>query len=300
GYLAPLLPTSVYQGTPREARRAVWPLRRRCASRADPTAIPPAAVRRWARRQTISQSDAASRFRAGNPRMTGLELQPKRSRAAKAPAGRTEIRDPDVPDCAYRVLSSSRRLHFPSQRLSKFLQAGADPRLHGSKRLIQVSCRLFISQFREKCGFDCLSLFRSQGLERPLEMTGLLFEQTGLLRINNVCCRPQAVRIRIHSLLPLIEPQAINRSAARLIHDPSDDGSVGRVIGRGFSPDVIENVKRNFLCGFSIHSYCTINVKTIRCVCSNSECSASWSPPEMARSSFSLSSSGTRNFDLSA
>src|SRR5579862_3624461 len=187
--------------------------------------------------------------------MTRFELQTKQSRAAKAPAMQIEIRDPDALDCACRVLSSSRRLHFPAERFSKFFQAGADPRLHRSKRLVQVSCRLFVSQFGEKCGFDCLSFFWSQDLERNLELARLLLEQTGLLRINNVRCRPQAMRIRVHSLLPLIEPQTINRSAARLIHDPSDDGSVSRVIGGGLSPHVIKDVQRNFLGGLSIHGY---------------------------------------------
>ena len=37
-----------------------------------------------------------------------------------------------------------------------------------------------------------------------------------------------------------------------LVHDPSDDGASGRVIGRCPSPDVMENVERNFLRRFPI------------------------------------------------
>src|SRR6185312_14796585 len=98
--------------------------------------VPASAAMRLASRQTISQSGSASRFPAGNPHTTRFELQPKPSRAEKAPAAQTETRDPDVLDCACRVLSSSRRLHFSSQAFSKFFQSGPDPRLHGSKRLV--------------------------------------------------------------------------------------------------------------------------------------------------------------------
>src|SRR5438552_1503162 len=63
------------------------------------------------------------------------------------------------------------------------------------------------------------------------------------------------MRIGVHPFFPLIEPQAINRPAASLIHDPSDDRSIGRGIGRGFSPHVIEYVQRNFLGSFSIRRY---------------------------------------------
>jgi len=151
------------------------------------------------------------------------------------------------------VLSSSGV--SPPQRLSEFSQSGADSRLHGSERLIQLPCRLFISEFREKCSFDRTSFFWSQDLKRIPQQAALLFKQTGLLRIDNVRCRLQAVRIRVHSFFSLIKPQAINRPAARLIHNPAADRSVSGIIGRGFSPHFIEYIERDFFGGFSIRGY---------------------------------------------
>src|SRR5258708_11931784 len=122
--------------------------------------------------------------------MTRFERKPRPSRAEKDTAMQTGTRDPDVLDRVCRILSSSCRLHFISQRLSKFSYSGADSRFYGSRRLIQLACRLFISQFGEKCGFDRLSFFYSQDLERIPQQPSLLLKQARLLRINNVRCRP--------------------------------------------------------------------------------------------------------------
>jgi hypothetical protein len=51
----------------------------------------------------------------------------------------------------------------------------------------------------------------------------------------------------------LIELQAINRPAARLIHDPADDRPVSRIIARGSSPHFIEDIECKFFGSFSIH-----------------------------------------------
>src|SRR5262249_9525487 len=58
-----------------------------------------------------------------------------------------------------------------------------------------------------------------------------------------------------HWLVSLIEPQAINRATARLIHDPANDRSVSRIIGRGVSPHFIEHIERDFFGSFSIRDY---------------------------------------------
>jgi hypothetical protein len=76
-----------------------------------------------------------------------------------------------------------------------------------------------------------------------------------LLRINNVRVWPQAVRICLHSFLSLIESQAVNRPAARLIHDPAGDRPVCGIVARRFSPYVMEDIERNFFGRLSIHDY---------------------------------------------
>ena len=80
-------------------------------------------------------------------------------------------------------------------------------------------------------------------------------QKKGLLRIHNVSRWPQAVRINVHTFFSLIESQAINRPAARLIHDPVDDRPVSRIVGRGLSPYVIENIEGEFFGRFPIRGY---------------------------------------------
>jgi hypothetical protein len=63
------------------------------------------------------------------------------------------------------------------------------------------------------------------------------------------------VLICVYSFFSLIEPQAINRPAARLIHDPADDRPVSRIIARGSPPHFIEDIERDFFGSFSIHGY---------------------------------------------
>src|SRR4051812_10083101 len=227
-------------------------LRWRFASRAWPIEIPRGATHWWASRQMIGRWAEVSRFPAGNPRTTRFGLQPKPSRAQEGPAMQTGIPDQDAPDCVCLVLSSS---YVLSQRLSKFSQSGTNSRLHGPEGLIQLLRCFLIRQFREKCSFDCISFVWGQDLERIPQHAALLLKQTRLLRIDNVRCRPQAIGIRVHSFFSLVEPQTIDSPAACLIHDPAHDRSVSGVIGRGFSPHVIEHVERDFFGSFSIHGY---------------------------------------------
>lgn len=61
-----------------------------------------------------------------------------------------------------------------------------------------------------------------------------------------------AVRMTVDAFLPLFEPQPINRSGPGLIHDPSDNGSVGSIVRRRSSPHVVKNVQCHFFGGFPI------------------------------------------------
>src|SRR3954469_10658801 len=227
-------------------------LRWRFSSRAWPIEIPRGATHWWASRQMIGRWAEASRFPAGNPRTTRFGLQPKPSRAQQGPAMQTGIPDQDAPDCVCLVLSSS---YVLSQRLSKFSQSGADSRLHRPEGLIQLLRCFLIRQFREKRGLDRNPFVGGQDLQRIPQHAALFLKQTGLLRVDNVGCRPRGVWVFVHPLFSLVEAKPIDCPAARLIHDPADDRPVSRIIGRGFSPHVIKHVERDFFGSFSIHDY---------------------------------------------
>jgi hypothetical protein len=77
----------------------------------------------------------------------------------------------------------------------------------------------------------------------------LLSHIEGLLWTTRISHRKCAVR-GVDALLPLLESQPVNGSGPRLIHDPSDDGTTRRIIGRGSAPDIVEHVKRDFFSRF--------------------------------------------------
>src|SRR4029450_4631088 len=56
----------------------------------------------------------------------------------------------------------------------------------------------------------------------------------------------------VDAFLPLFEPQPVNRSGARLIHDPSDNGTARRIIPRCSAPYIVEHIAHKFFGGFAI------------------------------------------------
>src|SRR5881394_3680186 len=56
----------------------------------------------------------------------------------------------------------------------------------------------------------------------------------------------------VDSLLALLISKLVNCPASRLIHHPTDDGTVRRIVRRGPPPYVVEHVQRQFLSRFPI------------------------------------------------
>jgi hypothetical protein len=53
----------------------------------------------------------------------------------------------------------------------------------------------------------------------------------------------------------MFEPQPVDRPGARLIHNPTDDGSVRRIVSRRSSPHIVEHIERQFFSGLTIVGY---------------------------------------------
>ncbi len=53
----------------------------------------------------------------------------------------------------------------------------------------------------------------------------------------------------------MFEPETVDRPGARLIHNPPDDRSVGRIVSRRPSPHIVEHIERHFFSGFAVVGY---------------------------------------------
>src|SRR5438552_2324031 len=81
------------------------------------------------------------------------------------------------------------------------------------------------------------SLVRCEGRQRLLQQAAPAPYIHGVLRPLDLL-RGAAVWTWRNSLLALVEPEAIDGSRARLIHDPAHDRSIVRIVLRGPQPDV--------------------------------------------------------------
>ena len=77
-------------------------------------------------------------------------------------------------------------------------------------------------------------------------------EVEGLVGVTRNSRQKWAVRAMVHAFFSLLEPQPVNRSGPRLVHDPSDDGSARSIVRRRSSPDVVKHVQRQLFGGFPI------------------------------------------------
>jgi hypothetical protein len=62
----------------------------------------------------------------------------------------------------------------------------------------------------------------------------------------------RVIRRIVDALLPLLEPQSVNRPGARLIQDPADHGTARRIVRRRSSSHVLEHVEGQYFGGFPI------------------------------------------------
>ena len=138
------------------------------------------------------------------------------------------------------------------ERLPELRQSGADSRLDRSERLIQPCRHLVIRQLGKECGLDRLSLLRREDRQGLSQEAALLLEVEGLMGITRRRRRERVVRMLVDALLPLLEPQPVDRSGSRLVHDPSDDGSARSIVRRRSSPHVVKHVERQLFGGFPV------------------------------------------------
>src|SRR5881396_1843788 len=120
------------------------------------------------------------------------------------------------------------------------------------------------------------------------QATALLADIEGLVRATRGSHCQWTVRMSVDAFLPPLEPQPVDRSGPRLIHDPSDDRTAGRIVGRRPSPHIVEHIECHFFSGGPIardtdgkceHESMRLLVEqthrlvftfTVRCVCSTS------------------------------
>jgi hypothetical protein len=98
--------------------------------------------------------------------------------------------------------------------------------------LIQFLCDLGIRQLGEKRGFYKLALDRRQHVQGMAQEVALLADLQCLVWTIASTRLRWSVRLIVDAFLSTFEPQPVNRPAVRLIHDPSDDGSAGRIVCR--------------------------------------------------------------------
>jgi hypothetical protein len=143
--------------------------------------------------------------------------------------------------------------------LSEFAKPGTDPCLDRSKGLIQPFRNFEVSQFGEKCGFNNPALFRRediQGISQGISQeAGLLLKVIGLLWVIRYRRCKWIVLIIDRPLFPMFEAQPVDRSGARLIQNPPDDGPARRIVSRCSSPHVVEHIQRQLFGGFAIVGY---------------------------------------------
>ena len=59
-------------------------------------------------------------------------------------------------------------------------------------------------------------------------------------------------RAMVDALLPLLEPQPVDRPGPRLVHDPADDGAARSIVPRRAPPHVVKHVQRHLFGRFPI------------------------------------------------
>src|SRR5688572_29763633 len=97
-------------------------------------------------------------------------------------------------------------------------------------------------QFGEVRRLDRLSLAGGEDRQRILKGPGLLLELEGILTTLRLDRRQRIARTGIDPLLALLEAQPVDGPGARLVHDPSQDGTVAGVVAPGPAPDVVEHI----------------------------------------------------------
>src|SRR5438046_9338729 len=81
------------------------------------------------------------------------------------------------------------------------------------------------------------------------QATALLADIEGLVRATRGSHCQWTVRMSVDAFLPPLEPQPVDRSGPRLIHDPSDARTAGRIGGRRPSPHSVEHVGEHLASG---------------------------------------------------
>src|SRR5262249_12456107 len=126
-----------------------------------------------------------------------------------------------------------------AERMPELRESGPGSCLDGSEWLIQLHRHFTIRQLAEERPFDGLALRWRENFQGLAHDTGLFPDIQDLLGITRRGRGRRAVDSAVHALLPLFEPQPVDRSRARLVHDPSDDRSARGVVRRCSSPDVM-------------------------------------------------------------
>jgi len=144
-----------------------------------------------------------------------------------------------------------------AERLPKFAQSGPDSRLDRSEGLIQTWLPPRNKSIRRKNAVSITCRFFGVRTSRAFRRRRLCSSNWPSFLWVIRCSRcNRIVRIAVDgAFFPLFESQPVNRPRARLIHDPSDDGSAGRIVSRRSSPNVVEDIQAQFFGGFPVVRY---------------------------------------------
>src|SRR5690606_7367523 len=133
-------------------------------------------------------------------------------------------------------------------------EAGADPRLERTQRLLELDRRFGVRQACEERHLDGVALLVREHRQRRPQPMRLLLELERVIWPRAYLVSVRLVGARIDALLPLVEAQAVDGTRPRLVHDPPDHQTVRRVVRGRTSPNVVENIQRQLLGRLAISS----------------------------------------------
>jgi len=85
-----------------------------------------------------------------------------------------------------------------------------------------------------------------EDLQRSTKRLALLLKRSEILRIDHVRRRQRLAGVRRDALLPLLESQPVDGARVRLVHDPAKHGAARFLVAGRATPDVVEDVERDF------------------------------------------------------
>jgi hypothetical protein len=130
-------------------------------------------------------------------------------------------------------------------------ESGTNPCLDRPQRLMQVSRHFGIRHVGKERSLDRLALVAREegdGLAQPPRQLLAIDDFVGMLRLG---VRERLFGIRIHALVALLVPQAVDRPGPRLVQDPSEHGAVRGVVVLRATPHVVEDVDGQLFGGFT-------------------------------------------------